>query len=272
MKTLANGLRFFLIAFALLSTTLLSSCNDDNEKPAGVDQTTKKNQVEKVLAFREDMDFVNRFVEQSIPSEEGRISFTRSTISRIKEFAPCVEAIEEELPDGSVKVSMDFGDGCTTEEGTEVSGKVAMILAFNETGLEYSVEFIDYAELNGDNAGQVVNGTVTGSFSFDIEAEQFRQQLAQDLTVTYENGTEAKYKVAQSAELTEGGLRVTSLTTSGNFADGGAFAITLQKTLLYDLECDSSLPVEGEELLIFQGNTIVVNYGTGTCDNTYAVK
>jgi hypothetical protein len=72
--------------------------------------------------------------------------------------------------------------------------------------------------------------------------------------------------------MTETGMRVTVLTTSGNLADGGYFATTLSKSMVYDFSCDGDFPVRGEELLTFQGNTILVNYGNGSCDDNYTVK
>jgi hypothetical protein len=211
-------------------------------------------------------------LELSSEGEGGRTSFSRNLIARIQEEAPCTEGTEEELQDGSIRITLDFGDGCMTEEGIEAAGKVVMTFKFSDNTLEYALEFIDYTELSGDNKGEVVNGTVGGSFVIDLEAGKFEQDMEQDLTITYSNNTEASYKMISASELTEDGLRVSSLSTSGNFADGGVFAIAVTKTLVYDFACESDYPVEGEERMTFQGNTVVVNYGDGTCDNTYSVK
>jgi hypothetical protein len=111
---------------------------------------------------------------------------------------------------------------------------------------------------------------VKGSLIFALDA--FVTEMEQDLTITYADNTEAGYKMAQRSEMTETGLRVAALTTSGNFANGGEFTMTLKKALVYDFNCEGDLPVSGEELLTFQGNTILVNYGNGSCDNKYSVK
>lgn len=278
MKTKSRTLNALVILFALLASLFLASCdNDDAAQPSGLTETQKKEQINKVNNLREDVDFINRFVsdnvlELSTEGEGGRTSFSKNLIARIQEEAPCTEGTEEELEDGSVKIILDFGVGCATEDGIEVAGKVTMIFKFSDNTLEFALEFVDYTELDGDNAGEVVNGTVEGSFVIDLEGGKFEQQMEQDLTVRYPNNTEASYKMIQASELTEEGLRVSSLTTSGNFADGGAFTITVTKTLLYDFACESDYPVEGEERLTFQGNTIVVNYGNGTCDDSYTVK
>jgi hypothetical protein len=276
MKMKTKTISSLLIPFVLVATLFLSSCDDDAEKSSDTSEAAKKENVNKVLDFREDLNFVNRFVNESvtnITSEEGRSTFATSTIARLKSSAPCAEAIEEELSNGSTRITMNFGDGCETEEGTEVSGSVVIIFSLSENTIEYSLEFIDYSELDSDeHEGEIVNGTVSGSFVFDLEAGIFTQEMEQDLTVTYANNTEAKYKVAQAAEMTEDGLRVISLTTSGNFADGGAFSMTLRKNLVYDFSCAGDFPIEGEEMLMFQGNSILVNYGNRTCDRDFTVK
>ena len=268
-------INFLLIPFVLFATLFLSACQDDAEKPSSTSDAVKKENVNKVLTFREDLNFVNRFVNQNIaiPSEEGRIAIGSPMIARIKESAPCTEATEEELADGSVKITMNFGEGCEIEDGTEVAGTVIMIFAVRETTLEYSLEFIDYTEIgSGEHQGQIVNGTVSGSFVMDFESSEFTQEMEQDLTIKYPDNTVAGYKVAQASEMTEDGLRVISLTTSGNFAEGGTFTMTLSKNLVYDFACSGDFPIEGEEILMFQGNSIRVNYGNGTCDQEYSVK
>jgi hypothetical protein len=277
MKTKTKTFNFLLMVFVLFAALVFYSCEDDKDRPTPVNDPGKKEQqVKDVLSLRSELNFINRFVDENITdlssSENGRTSFNKTIIARLKDVAPCTDILEEEQPDGSTKVTLNFGDGCQTEEGIEVSGKVVMTFSFIEDTFQYSLEFTDYSEINGDNAGEVVNGSVEGSFVLDLEAAVFVHEMEQDLTITYPNNSEARYKVSQSAEMTETGLRVISMTTSGNFADGGAFATTLTKTVLYDFSCESDLPVQGEEIVSFQGNSILVSYGNGTCDDRYTVK
>lgn len=273
MKT--NTLKSLLLLTTLFSITFLSSCEDDDKSPVANDPE-KMEVVDKVLAFRDDLNFINRFVEENVDgmsSEEGGKSSAKTIIAKVQEVAPCTDATEEEFPDGSLRISLNFGEGCETEDGIIVAGQVVMNFSFSEGLIEYSLEFTDYQEIgSGEHPGEVANGTVTGRFVFDFENGTFSQEMEQDLTITYENNTQATYHIAQQAEMTENGLRVTELKTSGNFADGGQFAVTVAKALIYDFSCDSDLPVQGEELLVFQGNTIRVNYGNGTCDSSYTVK
>jgi hypothetical protein len=276
MKMKTKTISSLLIPFVLVATLFLASCDDDDEKSSNTSEAAKKENVNKVLDFRKDLNFVNRFINESvtdIPSEEGRSTLATSTIARLKNSAPCAVAIEEELSNGSTRITMNFGDGCETEDGTEVSGSVIIIFSLIENTIGYSLEFIDYSELSSDeHEGEIINGTVSGRFVFDLEAGIFTQEMEQDLAVKYANNTEASYKVAQAAEMTEDGLRVISLTTSGNFADGGAFTMTLRKNLVYDFSCSGDFPIEGEEMLMFQGNSILVNYGNRTCDRDFTVK
>lgn len=266
-QTLKNSLLLILFACSIV---FLSSCEDD-EKATLKNDPAKHAKAEQVLEFRKEMDFVNRFVDSNVAmtSEEGRTSIGRTMVARLTEVAPCAEGTEEELQDGSIKVTLNFGAGCETEEGIVVAGEVEMIFTVTETSIAYSIEFINYSEINEGEQGETINGTVTGLFIYDFETGVFVQEMEQDLTITYANNTEASFKIAQKAEMTETGLRVVELQTSGNFEDGGQFSMTLSKALVYDFNCTSDLPVQGEEILMFQGNTIRVNYGTGSCDESY---
>jgi hypothetical protein len=271
MKT--NGLRNLSFQLITLITIIFMSCDDDGQKPST--DPAAKEKAAKVMTLREDLNFINRFIDTNVidpGSEEGRVSIVNQTVARIKENTPCAEATEEELPDGSVKVSLDFGEGCETEDGVVVSGAVIITFHVTENSFTFALEFINYSELTGAYEGEVVTGTVDGSFNFDLEASTFVQAMEQDLTIVYSDGTEASYKIAQQAEMTETGMRVTVLTTSGNLSDGGQFSTTLSKALIYDFACEGDFPVRGEELLNFQGNTILVNYGNGSCDDQYTVK
>jgi hypothetical protein len=259
----------------LLITGVLSSCQEDEKSPR-VSDPIKEEKVAQVIGFREDLNFINRFVSDNVidlSNEEGRKSSASRALARLAEVAPCAEATEEELPNGSLKITMDFGDGCVTEEGIEVAGSVVMIFTNSEYQFEYSLEFTDYQEISlTGHAGEVVNGQVFGNFILDLENGEFTQELEQDLTITYPDNTEAVYHAVQKAEMTETGMRVVQLETSGNFADGGAFLTTLSKALVYDFSCEGDFPVKGEEVVTFQGNTIKVNYGSGSCDETYSAR
>lgn len=270
MKT--NTISSRLLLIVLLMTVVLSSCQDDEKSPI-VSDPVKEEKVAQVIGFRDDLHFINRFVSDNVfdlSDEGGRRS---SPLARLKEVAPCAAATEEEMPDGSLRVSLDFGDGCLTEEGIEVAGSVVMIFTTIETRFEYALEFTDYQEISStEHAGEVVNGSLYGNFVIDLENGEFTQQLEQDLTITYPDETEASYHLIQKAEMTETGMRIVQQETSGHFADGEEFQSTLSKALVYDFSCESDFPVKGEEVVTFQGNTIKVNYGSGTCDNIYTAR
>ncbi|HYG03353.1 MAG TPA: hypothetical protein VD927_12965 [Chryseosolibacter sp.] len=274
MKT--KSIKSLLALVALSAVMFFSSCQDDNDSPSIVNDPAKVQNVQKLNAFREDLSFIKRFVDNNIPDvssdDAGRRSALKTTIARIKETAPCADITEEELQDGSVKITMNFGEGCQTEEGIEVAGKVIMVFHFNENTFEFELEFIDYTELNSENANEIINGTVTGSFLIDLESGEFVQEMEQDLSITSENDVTGRLIMQQTATLTENGMEVNSMSTSGNLSSGEEFSITVTKALLYDFGCEGDLPVQGEERVVFQGNTIVVNYGDGTCDDDYAVK
>jgi hypothetical protein len=267
-----------LFTACLLSTTLFfASCQDDDrgKKTPAVDDTQKKEHVEKVLDFRQELDFINRFVDKNVMGDavaEGVRMFTPKSFGRVKEISPCTDVTEEELPDGAIKINLDFGDGCQTDEGVEVAGAVEMIFKFNENTLEYTLDFIDYKEgKGGQRPGELVNGTVKGNFTLNIQSGRYSQKMDQDLEITFSDNTTAYYRATQVAEMTGAGLHVTAFTTAGILASGDNFNTMLQEDVVYDFNCAGNLPTTGEEKVTLMGNTILVNYGNGTCDNVYSV-
>jgi hypothetical protein len=277
MKLKTNTSNFLFTACLLSTSLFFASCQDDDgEKNTPViDNTKKKEHVDKILAFREELDFINRFVNKNVMgdvAEEGLRMFTPKSFGRVKEVSPCTDVTEEELPDGSIKINLNFGDGCETEEGVEVAGAVEMIFKLDESTFTYDIEFIDYKEgQGGQRPGELVNGTVKGDFTFDLMSGLYSQSMDQDLEITYFDKTTAYYRATQEAAMTEAGLRVTAFTTGGVLATGDNFKTTLQKDVVYDFNCAGNLPTTGEEKLTFMGSTIVVNYGDGACDKVYSV-
>jgi hypothetical protein len=267
-----------LFTACLLSTTLFfSSCQDDDGEKGtpAIDDSEKKEHVEKVLAFRQELDFINRFVDKNVVGsavEEGLRMVTPKSFGRRKEVAPCTHVTEEELPDGSIKVNLDFGDGCQTDEGVAVAGAVEMIFTFTENTFEYNLKFSDYTEIEGAHANELVNGTIKGGFRLDMQADRFVQRMEQDLNITYLENKTARYQVSQTSEMTDAGLHMTAFTTAGVLPSGDDFKTTLEQNIVYDFNCAGNLPTDGQERMVFQGNTIVVNYGNGTCDKVYSVK
>lgn len=264
------------VLFTFVVTLFMASCNDDAEKPA-VSNESKKTEVEKVLAFREEFNVIENFVQSNVidlsSGEEGRKA-SRSIAARLREVAPCTEAVEEEQPDGSIKVTMDFGSGCEIEDGIVLTGKVILLTSFSDSGLLYAIEFIDYQEIKaGQTEGNLINGTVDGNFIFNLETFMFSQEIEQDLTITYPDDMVGEFTSSHKSQSTEAGLRVTEFTTAGKFSNGMSFGSHVSKPLVYNFECnEGKYPVEGVETFTLSGNTILADYGNGSCDKTYTAK
>lgn len=273
MKTLK--FKSLIVQCVVSLAVIFSSCDDKSEKPAT--DPVKREEAEKVLALRHEFDFIQRFVDESLagmPTEEGRRS-TGKIAARIQEVAPCAAATEEELPDGSLKVTMDFGDGCLTESGHTLSGKAILIVNFSEEAvLTFEIQFEDYQELYLENDESArVNGTSAGTILIDLETFLISQSLEQDLTMTYADNTQAEMTSSQVIESDENGIRVPEFNAAGKFANGDVFELYVKKTLRFNFECvESELPVEGIEVLTFNGRQSEINYGNGACDEEYTVR
>ena len=132
--------------------------------------------------------------------------------------------------------------------------------------------FINYRESSDDEeASATVTGTSEGSFHFD---DKLSEQLTLDLTMTYDDGTEASFTSTQKTESTDAEIRVVEYMSAGTLPNGDSFTTTVIKPLVFSLSCGDEihLPVKGIEVVSFNGGGIEINYGNGACDNDYTVK
>jgi hypothetical protein len=258
-----------IVQLAFFLALVISGCHESTVEPKS--DPVKMEKAGKVLSLREEVNFIQEFLGEGMMEipEGGR----QSVKHRIKEVAPCAEATEEELPDGSLVVTLDFGDGCETENGIVLAGKVILHLSFSdELSFGYSLEFINYYESAGDEeSNATINGTSEGSISFD---DKLTEQLSLDLTMAYEDGTEASFSSSQKTESSESEIRVVEFTSAGALRNGDSFTTTVIKPLVFSLSCGDEIhfPVKGVEIVSFNGGGIEINYGNGACDNVYTVK
>jgi hypothetical protein len=272
MKT--QTFKSILIQFFFFAALILASC-DDSDKPSS--NPSAKEDAARVLALQDEFNFLQTFVDESLMDlsyEGGRKSYSKNIVHRLKEVTPCAEAVEEEQPDGSIKVTMNFGEGCKTEDGIILSGKAVLLIAFEETDFHFTITFIDYQETHPDESTSgVANGTSGGTISINIENFVFTQFLDQELTISYEDHSTAEFMSSQKLESDETGLKVTKLDASGKFANGDTFSMTLSSPLIFDFNCnDGAFPVKGIEILTLNGQRTVIDYGDGSCDDDYTAK
>lgn len=132
--------------------------------------------------------------------------------------------ISGELPDGEGKVTFDFGDGCITEEGEELSGKITMELLFTETEFssnliiedieskegdkEYTVDGSMYMSFKGTNLDEVFeDDSDPEEFSWvvDVSGTEDGRPISAKLDMEMKRLTDDEYKIILDLSLEEEG-------------------------------------------------------------------
>ena len=193
----------------------------------------------------------------------------------------CAEVVVTPTMPGIFPVTMTlaFDGSCTLSDGRTVSGTITAVYTgkVREAGTSVSITF-DNLVIDGNT----INGTQTitnngmnslGQLNFSI--------VVNDGKITYSDGTEIKYETNRMRTWVEGmdtnfenngveGLKddvweITG-TASGLNRDGNTFDGTISTALRREMDCRwltaGVLEIETD---IFD-NTVVIDYGDGTCD------
>ena len=249
------------------------ACDKDEDQS----RKASEEEVKKVMSVRNEFNFIQNLINVSltdVSSEDGgRKSLGRNIIQRIKKFGPCNEISNVIESEESIEITMDFGNGCISEEGLVLKGKIILFIDFtHETSIVYQAEFVDYGESQDGDETAIANGTCSGSFTINFSNGQFDQEINVDLTLTYADGSHVLFSSSGKIESTFEQARVLEYTAEGSFSNSDTFTIAVVKTLIYDFNCAVDLPVEGIEAVTFNGHKTNINYGNGACDDVYTIE
>lgn len=166
-------------------------------------------------------------------------------------------------------VTVDFGTGCTDNDGKFKSGKV--ILSFGkiwEPGSEVSVEYDNYTEDGAQLSGKIVlqNQSTQSAGVFTILAQNIQAADANGYTLGY-NATETFTQTAGFATWWDHNDDVYDISGSANavLTNGETVDWTIQTPLVKAANC--FWVSAGTGLLDINGLAVGVDYGDGTCDN-----
>lgn len=187
---------------------------------------------------------------------------------------------------GQGTITIDFGTGCTDKAGNTRAGKIIVSWTGGRwfiPGSSYTITYSGYSinnvKFSDNDTRSVTNVSTTLSpLTFNVVATH---------TLTWPDGTTATRAVNKTRQW----VRSTTITddkfivsqTSGSVPaavgvnrHGVAYSMSITTPLEYDRSCAISSkvfkPVKGVKVITYDTNkTITVDFGTGTCDNTYTV-
>ncbi len=172
--------------------------------------------------------------------------------------------IDLNINNGKIILTIDFGEEGCEQGGNLFKGMIIESYSFsNDSLFESSV----YENFSFNDV--TINGTSQSSFALiSLEDDNFKVSWSEDLSVQI--GNESAYSLKSSLCSTYNGQSVVlDGYSSIEEANGDNYATTITSSLIYTLDCIEAnvyAPVEGEELLVYNGDSVQINYGNGECD------
>jgi hypothetical protein len=254
--------RSFVFLFLLSGTLIFTSCEKEvltNEISA--DNAKKSAQIDTAT------DEVESIVEETFVSQEnisGRV--LNQTASY---FNPCV-TISVEFENFTRTVTLDYGDGCTTPNGHEISGILSIVYTHIPGSMSVNIVFT-YDNFTFNGIALEGGGTIERVLINDNGNPQSTAQI--DVTATFPNGESAHRTGTKVREWIEGfgtgvwGDNVFEITGNWTteFSNGDVNTGLVVIPLRRELSCQ--FIVSGTVELSHNGNTGVLDFGDGTCDN-----
>ena len=253
--------------FSLVAVVFLAfACSDDENEATAIDTSPTTAQL--ILAAQvdttEDASFSvveNAYIEN--------IEVTRSAVLN-SFFAECAAITVTPNGDGSGSVLVDFGEGCTLNNGALVSGQVLLDYEIEQSESRTITYVYDNFTYNGNevSGGGTINRVFengNGNPQSEVTAFITVYFPTQDVTATRDaNRTREWIEGLGSGTWTDNVFSVT-----GNWNTTFSSGFTRSGEVIEALRREATCPhfVSGT-LAISQNNVAgVLNYGEGTCDN-----
>jgi hypothetical protein len=266
-ETITRTLIFFVL---VISSLILSSCNDENENGADPqDNETAQLDAQEDYYQEDSEDLALAVIEEGDPNSGGKSAsgderLTCATITRTGD-------------ENAGTITIDFGDGCTDPKENVRRGSIVVEFEgrWRTPGSFWRLRFVDYF-INDIGIG----GTrvVTNVSESEDSTQVFTVEL-EDGTMTWPDGSIATRTVHRTRELERDQNNVLNRliiygTAEGNHRNGRGYYIEILERLIYDRECAQQgviIPVSGIKLIKHGEREITVDYGDGTCDNIVTI-
>lgn len=277
---------FWIVAFAL-SAFLISSCSKNSESFSTEDTETSNNESTQESTTSELDDITTTVLENSPDSGSpgGHIlTFTddRFACATIEFFD-----VNAEKTAGKAVITFD-ANGCADKKGNIRKGVIKIAWTggrwFKE-GSSVTVTLEDYSI----NDVQITGTRTTTCKSYTASPLTITWLLTGNHVATWPDGTTASRRINKTRKwehsTTEDKFTITNGPTAVSAAEGvnrqgREYKVYITSPLVYLGSCAKSskvfIPVKGEKVMTqfsSSGKTksLTVNYGSGTCDNTYTV-
>jgi hypothetical protein len=252
----------------IFSSIAFIACNDssfeDDNKSAVLDEISAKTQSE----IDDVSEELNAMVEDVYYNEINPTA-NKDEVSKNKFLPECV-TITKVLTGNTKKVTIDYGDGCTTKNDNFVKGKVIALFTFDIPNLSMN---IDYSFENFYFNGKKIEGEINKVRIKINDKGHAQATINRDIKITWEDGSYVTVKGERVREMIEGfendawGDDVFSITGKWTitFKNGLERTSTIVEPLIRKMAC--RFIVQGKVEIKSGDRQIMLNYGNGDCDD-----
>jgi hypothetical protein len=275
MKTKKRILSGTIISFVLLLFISLSGCQDNtNIEDIDVQQLNEDVAVEQT-EIDDVSEGINALIDDAYTFAETPEANKDNTNKDLETYLPDCVTITKVITGNTKKVTIDFGEGCTTRNDNTVSGKIIMDYTFAFT--EQSVT-INYSFENFYFNGKKIEGTVNKIKVRINENGNPQATITKNIKIIWEDDSYVTVQGERIREWTEGfGNRIWSdnvFLISGNWTITNRKGIVRQATIIKPLrrEMACHFLVSGTTEITKNGRKLILDYGDGTCDDLATIN
>jgi hypothetical protein len=294
MKKISQPARLaFILLLVVIAMMGIMSCQDDdvtqNDEAL---QAQAKSSVETahqiVVNVQEVVDITSDVLSDegiSIEETNGNAESCPPTLSR--EYVMDTSHYDTTIYVGTIVLDYGSGNDCA-DKGTKREGSISNFFTYiinyktNITSsVRQSISFHNFQRNNVQLDGTIRSTGATG-FADTLEISAATTTLQSGQSISW-SGTLANQQINSDGVIN--GARVTTGIDAANTRiltgkihsstiDGKTFTGNISKAIRCNYECSGSnslIPVSGVMQITLNGNTVVLDYGNGSCDRNYTV-
>ncbi len=281
MKKYSNVLKVTSVALLFVTAAFVTSCRKDADPFSGEVNQTINNEATQDSQQDEIDDIATTQLNASDPAgriatgEDGRVSCALITVT-----------LGAEKGSGTVVIDFDHKangdsnpDGCTDAKGNVRKGKITITWTggrWFKVGAVITITCSDYS-ING----VVINGTRTlTNITTNVLFPTWT--IVADHNAKWPNGNTATRTVHKTRQWDIAGGKIIVTQTpgadsaaAGTNRHGTSYSVQITEALTFDIACSLSnkvyLPVSGTKVVTFDNKVVTIDFGSGTCDNTFTI-
>lgn len=175
-------------------------------------------------------------------------------------------------------MTIDYGTGTICNDGKQRSGKLIVTWTgrYRDVGTVITITTDNFFQ-NGNQ----IEGTKTitnqgrntsGNLTYSISVSGSKIKTVDGKSRTWNSTRTREWIAGENTPTPTDDVYLITGTANGVNANGLSYTANITQALRFDLSCQYRLTA-GEIELTPQGKQVrIINYGSGTCDNTYTVK